>query len=97
MNAEAHDLDEHQEKYIGDGLEYGYRSRAKHLLLASRDGDNVRPIMESLKEFFYHHLLEWLEVLSIVRDLHCAVYSLHDVTSWFIDVSASVFFFSSQY
>jgi NACHT domain len=95
MNAEAHDLDERREKYIGDGLDYGCRSWAKHLLLASRDAENVRPVVESLKEFFYHHLLEWLEVLSIVGDLRCAVYSLHDVTSWLVDVSASAFFFIS--
>jgi NACHT domain len=91
MNAEVDDLDWRRKEYIGDGLEYGCRSWAKHLRLASRDGDNVRHVVESLKEFFDVHLLEWLEVLSIVGDLRCAVYSLHDVTAWLVDVSIYLF------
>jgi NACHT domain len=93
MNEEVHDLDERREKYIGGGLEYGCGSWAKHLRLASRNGENIRHVVESLRDFFYHHLLEWLEVLSIVGDLRCAVYSLHDVTLWLVDVSLSTIFF----
>jgi hypothetical protein len=92
MNAEVDDLDARRKAYIGDGLEYGCRSWVKHLRLASRDGDNVRDVVGSLKEFFDLHLLEWLEVLSIVGDLRCAVYSLHDVTAWLVDVSIFHFF-----
>jgi NACHT domain len=93
MNAEIDDLDERRMEYIGDGLEYGCKWWAKHLRLASRDGENVKRVIESLEDFFEHHLLQWLEVLSIVGDLRCAVYSLHDVTSWLVDVSVSSFFF----
>jgi hypothetical protein len=94
INAEVDDLYAHRNEYIGDGLEYGCRSWAKHLRLASKDGDNVRDVVGSLKVFFDLHLLEWLEVLSIVGDLHCAVYSLHDVMAWLVDVSIfhSLFF-----
>jgi NACHT domain len=88
MNAEVDDLDGRRKAYIGDALEYGCRSWAKHLRLASRDGDNVGLVVESLKEFFERHLLEWLEVLSIVGDFRYAVYSLCDVAAWLVDVSA---------
>jgi hypothetical protein len=93
MNTEVRNLDARRERYIGEGLEYGCRSWAKHLRLAPRVGENVRHVVESLREFFDNHLLEWLEVLSIVGDLRCAVYSLHDVTAWLVDVSISFFFF----
>jgi hypothetical protein len=36
-------------------------------------------------------VLQWLEVLSIVGDLQCAVYSLHDLTVWLAGVSVSLF------
>jgi NACHT domain len=91
VNAEISDLDARQEKDIGNGLKYGCRSWAKHLRLGSGDGKNVKLIIQSLKEFFEGHLLQWLEVLSIVGDLRCAVYSLHDLTAWFVDVSTSFF------
>jgi WD40 repeat protein len=92
MNAEVHDLDARRKEYIGEELEYGCKSWAKHLRLASKDGENARHVIESLRKFFDSHLLEWLEVLSIVGDLHCAVYSLRDVTAWLVDVSMSLFF-----
>jgi NACHT domain len=95
MNADIEDLYKRREKYIGGGLEYGCRSWAKHLGLASRDddSDNVGDVVECLKDFFERHLLAWLEVLSIVGDLRSAVYSLHDVIAWFVDVSASSDYF----
>jgi hypothetical protein len=38
----------------GDWLEYGCRSWAKHLRLAQRDVDDIRDVIESLKEFLDH-------------------------------------------
>jgi hypothetical protein len=96
MNADIRDIGARRKNHIGDWLEYGCRSWGKHLRLALRDGDNVRCVVELLKEFFDHHLLEWLEVLSIVGDLHSAVYSLHDVTSWLVDVSVPTLSFLSR-
>jgi WD40 repeat protein len=95
MNSDIDDLDARRKKYIGEGLEYRCRSWAKHLRLASRNDDNARDIIRSLKEFFDAHLLQWLEVLSIVGDLRCAVYSSHDLTAWLVDVSTVCLFFSS--
>jgi hypothetical protein len=94
MNADIGDLDARREKYIGVELEYACRSWAKHLRFASKDGDDVAYAVELLETFFKAHILSWLEVLSIISDLRCAVYSLHDVRTWLEDVSLIVFFYS---
>jgi hypothetical protein len=39
-----------------------------------------------VKYFFEHHLLSWLDVLSIEGSLGVAIYSLHDVKSWLANV-----------
>jgi hypothetical protein len=52
MNNDIEDLEERRKRHIGDGLEYGCRSWAKHLRFASRDDENVGHITQSLKVFF---------------------------------------------
>jgi hypothetical protein len=88
---EIDDLDARREKAIGGGLEYACRSWAKHLRFGSRDGADIGDAIELLECFFRHHLLSWMEVLSIVGDIRCAVYSLRDVKGWFTDVSLNAF------
>jgi WD40 repeat protein len=97
MNADVHNLGGLREKCIGGALEYACRSWEKHLRLGLGDGGDARHLIQLLKDFFYHHLLQWLEVLSIVGDLRCAVYSLHGVTSWLVDVGAFLFSFISLF
>jgi NACHT domain len=97
MNADIEDLDSRREEFIGGGLEYACRSWAKHLRLGSSDGDNVRHAVQLLEDFFHQHFLQWLEVLSVVGDLRCAVYCLHDVSAWLLDVSTSLFFSPATY
>jgi hypothetical protein len=87
MNVDIEDLDERRGKCIGEGLEYACKSWANHLLLGSKDNDGVGRVVQLLKKFFSHNLLQWLKVLSIVGDLRCAVYSLQNVTTWLVDVS----------
>jgi WD40 repeat protein len=60
MNVDIEDLGERRQKFIGGGLEYACRSWAKHLLLGSRDDDNIRRVVQLLGDFFRHHLLHWL-------------------------------------
>jgi hypothetical protein len=93
MNNDVGDLAARRENHIGGGLEYACRSWAKHLRLASSDGGDVGHVVELLGYFFNHHLLSWLEVLSIVGDVRCAVYSLRDVRSWFDHVSGNTLLF----
>jgi hypothetical protein len=94
VNEDIDDLDARREKYIGNGLEYACRSWANHLRLASSDGDDVGRTVELVEYFFKHHLLSWLEVLSIVGDMRCAVYSLRDVKDWFVRVSVDALLFT---
>jgi hypothetical protein len=53
MNADISDLDTRREKYVGDALQYGCRSWAKYLRLASRDGDSARYVDQPLCDFFW--------------------------------------------
>ena len=94
MNSEVDDLDERRENCIGRGLEYACTSWAGHLRIASGDGDNVQHIVKPLESFLKCHLLSWLEVLSILGDLRCAVYSLRDVKAWLAEASPSAVLFS---
>jgi hypothetical protein len=87
MNKDVDDLDACREKHIGRRLEYACRSWVNHLRLASSDGNDVEHTVELVDYFFKHHLLSWLEVLSIGGDMRCAVYSLRDVRGWFVCVS----------
>jgi hypothetical protein len=90
MNEDIDDLDARREKHIGGGLEYACRSWANHLRLASSGGNDVEHTVELVEYFFKHHLLSWLEVLSILGDMRCAVYSLRDVRGWFVHVSVAM-------
>jgi hypothetical protein len=90
MNEAVHDLGERRKTYIGDALEYACRSWARHLHFVTGAGDSVRDVIKLLECFFRSHLLSWLEVLSIIGDLRCAVYSLRDMKTWLRDVSTIV-------
>jgi hypothetical protein len=87
MNSEIKDLGERVERHIGSGLTYACKSWARHLCIASKDRDGVRYIIESLETFFKHDLLPWLEVLSVIGGVGCAVYTLRDVRAWLVGVS----------
>jgi hypothetical protein len=92
------DIDEQfprREKNMDDGLDYACRSWAKHLRLASRDGNNVSDVVQSLQDFFSHHMSHWLH---IVKDyLASAVCLLRGARAWLEDVSVSMFFSSSLF
>jgi len=97
MNKDIDDLDSRREKYIGGSLEYACRSWAKHLRCASRDSEHIGQVVELLGYFLKHHLLSWLEVLSIAGDMRCAVNSVQDVKGWFIEVSLTMLMSSPSY
>jgi hypothetical protein len=87
INKDIGDLHTRREKDIGSWLVYACRSWAKHLHLASAGNQYVGCIVKLLQSFFEHHLLEWLEVLSVVGDVRCALYSLQAARGWFDNVS----------
>jgi len=87
MNNDVEDLSTRRERYIRASLSYACSSWAKHLQLSSEAGYDMDPVVMLVNDFFVHHLLSWLEVLSIEKKIHIAIYSLHDVRSWLADVS----------
>jgi NACHT domain len=89
LNNDIEDLPTRRELCIAAPLSYACSSWAKHFQLSSQAGGNTSPILTLVNKFFTHHLLSWLEVLSIEEHLHTAIYSLHDLRSWLIEVSTS--------
>jgi NACHT domain len=88
MNKDISNLPERHEKYIGASLMYACQSWANHLRLSSTAyNDSGAEIVKCVNRFFEENLLSWLEVLSIGGNLRVAIYSLHEVRSWLIDVS----------
>jgi hypothetical protein len=87
INNDIPDLPARQQKYIGAPLLYACSSWTKHLLLSSDAGDDTGTVVRSVNDLFKHHLLSWLEVLSIEENFHIAIYSLHDLRSWLTNVS----------
>jgi predicted SAM-dependent methyltransferase len=89
VNEDIDDLGARRENHIGGGLDYACRSWANHLQFASGNDNDVEHAVGLVEHFFEHHLLSWLEVLSIGGDMRCAVYSLRDVKRWFVHVSVA--------
>ncbi|KIM78643.1 hypothetical protein PILCRDRAFT_11100 [Piloderma croceum F 1598] len=82
MNNNVKDLPARRELCIAVPLSYACSSWAKHIQLSSQAGGSTSSVLTQVNEFFTHHLLSWLEVLSIEEHLHTAIYSLHDVRLW---------------
>ena len=89
MNNDVEDLPARRELCITAPLSYACLSWAKHIQLSSQAGGNTGPVLMQINEFFTHHLLSWLEVLSLEEHLHTAIYSLHDIQLWLTNVSTS--------
>jgi hypothetical protein len=87
MNDGVEDLHARRNRYIGAPLSYACSSWAKHLQLSFNASDDTGIVVKLVSHFFRHHLLSWLEVLSIEEIFHVAIYSFHDVRSWLMDVS----------
>jgi NACHT domain len=95
MNNNVEDLLARRELCIAAPLSYACSSWAKHIQLSSQAGGNTSSVLTLVNEFFTHHLLWWLEVLSLEEHLHTAIYSLHDVRLWLTKVSISYCYSSS--
>jgi hypothetical protein len=89
MNNDVEDLPARRELCIAAPFSYACSFWAKHLQLSSQAGGDTSSVLTLVNDFFTHHLLSWLEVLSIEEHLHTAIYSLHDVRSWITEVSTS--------
>lgn len=91
MNCDIQDLASRRQKFFGVALEYASAFWAKHLRAAGTSGDQIQSIVALLREFFQHHLMTWLEVMTLMNELRSAIYSLNDVKGWLLDVSSFSF------
>ena len=86
--SEVKDLSEKKQDCIGDALEYACQFWTKHLLGIPNNSPCLQEVQRAIDQFFTTHLLHWIEVLVLVRNLDISVYSLNDIEQWYTEVSA---------
>ena len=86
--SEVGDLSTYQKVYIGDALEYACQFWTKHLLEIPGNNPCIEEVKGVIDQFFAIHLLHWIEVLVLTRNLDAGVYAMHDVGKWFTAVSS---------
>ena len=69
--------------HIGDGLEYACKFWTKHLLEVPGNNPHAEEIWRSISKFFSVHLLHWVEVLAVTRNLGVGVYAMNDIQQWY--------------
>ena len=82
------DLSTRQKDHIGDGLEYACCFWTKHLLSIPSTSPCAEEVERAIDQFFTTHLLHWIEVLALTRNLGVGVYAMRDVEQWYTSVSA---------
>ena len=85
------DLSDCRKGYIGDALEYACQFWTKHLLKSPSSGSSAEQAQEKIDRFFTVHLLHWIEVLVIMKNLDAGVHSLNDIKQWYALVSFRYF------
>ena len=86
---EVKDLPACQKKYIKDALEYACCFWTKHLLRIPGSSSHVGKVQKEIDGFFVTHLLSWIEILSVTRNLDLGVHALNDIQQWYMLVSCS--------
>jgi len=85
--SEVEDLSAQQKAHIGDALEYACCFWTKHLLEIPGSSPCVEEVQKEIDNFFTIHLLDWIEVLALTRNLGVGVYAINDVEKWYTLVS----------
>jgi hypothetical protein len=86
--SEVMDLSTLQKDNIGDSLEYACCFWTKHLLEVSGNSSCAGEVQTAINEFFTIHLLHWIEVLILTRNLELGVHAIKDIEKWSASVSA---------
>jgi len=81
------DLSAQRREYIGNALEYACCFWTKHLLNSPSNGHDAEKVQKAVDKFFTEHLLFWIEVLAIMKNLDFSVHSINDIQQWYISVS----------
>jgi hypothetical protein len=84
---EIKDLPTLLKAHIGDALGYACQFWTRHLVEIPNSSQDVEKVYQAMDEFFTVHLLDWIEVLSLMGNLNVGVYALNDVQEWCILVS----------
>ena len=85
--SDVDDLSALRKAHIGDALEYACQFWTKHLLETPSSGPDVEKVQKAIDRFFTTHLLFWIEVLTIMRNLDVGVHSINEIKQWCILVS----------
>ena len=86
--SEVTDLSTCQKIYIGDSLEYACCFWTKHLVETPHSSPCAEAIQKSINKFFTIHLLHWVEVLVLTRNLGIGIYAMNNIEKWCASVSA---------
>ena len=81
------DLSARRKDSTGDALEYACRFWTKHLLGIPGSCSRVEEVQKAIDEFFATHLLFWIEVLSLTRQLDSGLHAIIDIRQWYLLVS----------
>jgi hypothetical protein len=81
------DLSACRKEHLGDALEYSCQFWTKHLAKSPSSGPDVGKIQKAIDKFFTTHLLFWIEVLIIMKNLEVSIHSINDIQQWYILVS----------
>jgi hypothetical protein len=83
LNSEVPDLSDRRSRLISEELRYACVYWMSHLASAStQTSASVNELQLELNDFCTHHLLQWIEALSIVQELRSAVEGLHLACEW---------------
>ena len=94
---EVNDLSDCRKEHIGDVLEYACQFWTKHLVKSPSSGPNAEKVQKEIEKFFTTHLLHWIEVLIIMKNLNTSVYSLDDIKQWYTLVSFGHFVYLNMH
>ena len=84
---DINDLSAQRKECIGDALEYACQFWTKHLVGSPSSGPDAEKVQKAIDKFFTTHLLFWIEVLIIMKNLDVCVHSINDIQQWYICVS----------
>ena len=80
--SDGDDLSSQRKEHIGDALEYACQFWTKHLVKSPTSGCDTEKVQKAIDKFFTTHLLSWIEVLIIMRNLDVCVHSINDIQQW---------------
>jgi len=85
--SDVKDLSTYKKDHIGAALEYACQFWTKHLLEIPSSSPHAEEVQRAIDKFFTVHLLHWIEVLALIRNLGVGVYAMNDIKQWYNLVS----------